>query len=226
MLTCSQQTLANVLFEAGAIKFGRFKIKAQENNPDLPDSPIYLNLRTDKHPVREKRGPLKADILRMVRREIGLLLDDLGWEFDRFTDIPDAGTPFGDQIEALHISRDKRLVLAKRFRDDGSRYISHIASGDYVPYSDKVLVLDDVITGADSKLETIQVLEDAGLRIWRLLVLVDRCQGGADLLRRSGYDVSAVMTLPNMIRHYVKSGRITIGEGREVLRYLDENQLA
>lgn len=225
MLSCTQQTLANVLYDIGAIRFGRFKLKAHETNPDLPLSPIYLNLRTPGHPVPEKRGPLSGDVMWMIRHELELLLDDLGWEFDRFCDIPDAGTPFGDQIEKLHIPHEQRLTLAKTYRDDGSRYISHIASSDFLLYHDKVLVLDDVITGADSKLETIQVLENAGLKIWYLLVLIDRCQGGANLLRNLGYDVAAIMTLPDMMSHYRRTGRITLGEEREVLRYLEQNQL-
>jgi hypothetical protein len=226
MLTASQAKLADALFDKGAVLFGRFEIKAHETDPDPPKSPIYLNLRTDRHPVPEKRGPLDDEILTMVRYETGLVLDDLGWGFTVFTGIPDAGEPFADQIEELGISPGARLRLAKRKRPDGTRYISHLESGGWLPYLEQLLVLDDVVSGAGSKLETIHVCEDARINIWHIIVLIDRGQGGLEKLRGMGYDVTAIMRLPDMLAYWADRGRIPFAKMTETLDYLEANQFS
>ena len=39
------QQVADTLFDLGVIKFGAFRLKLHEKNPDAPLSPIYVNLR-------------------------------------------------------------------------------------------------------------------------------------------------------------------------------------
>lgn len=45
-MNATYQKLARALFEAGAVKFGAFRLKSHEKNLNLPLSPIYLELRT------------------------------------------------------------------------------------------------------------------------------------------------------------------------------------
>lgn len=41
-LTEAQERLCSQLFDIGAIKFGSFKLKLHEKNPEAPLSPIYI----------------------------------------------------------------------------------------------------------------------------------------------------------------------------------------
>ena len=63
-LTGDHAKLAQLLFKVGAIKFGAFKLKLHEKDPDAPLSPIYLNLRTDRHP--ENPGPLTDEMMNLI----------------------------------------------------------------------------------------------------------------------------------------------------------------
>jgi orotate phosphoribosyltransferase len=58
-----------------------------------------------------------------------------------------------------------------------------------------VVVVDDVITKGGSVLQAIEAIEgETEARVARCLLLVDRLEGGADLLRRRGYEVRSIFT--------------------------------
>lgn len=214
------RTLAYRFFDRGAIKFGAFKLKAHEKNPDLPLSPIYINLRTEKHPANP--GPLTDEDM----DAIGELYDDViePDDFDCFADIPDAGEPFGDQFEAALARRGvtkRRLRLTKVKREDGSRYIAAEVEGDFKP-GDVVWLIDDLITGADTKLEAIHALEAKDLVVKVIVVVVDRQQGGAEHLGTAGYRLIALLVLDDLLDAFEEWAADKVGEVRE---YIAANQL-
>lgn len=58
-----------------------------------------------------------------------------------------------------------------------------------------VVVVDDVITGGGSVLQAIEAVEgETQARVARALVIVDRLEGGAEMLRGKGYDVRSIFT--------------------------------
>ncbi|MEE8470259.1 MAG: orotate phosphoribosyltransferase [Dehalococcoidia bacterium] len=58
----------------------------------------------------------------------------------------------------------------------------------------KVAIVDDVITSGASVLRAIEAVEAEGCQVVRVVVLLDRQQGGADEIRRRGYDFAAILT--------------------------------
>jgi hypothetical protein len=232
MLTQTQQVIVDKLWEVGAIKIdisedGGFTIKAQENDPTIPNSPIYLNIRTEDHP--KNPGAVTQEIMDLIGDEFFAALnkDDDGWNFSWFADIPHAGTPFGDQIERIvgqYVSTDLgRLQLSKTEHADGSREIAsdvRIVYGDVTTLDDaNVVLIDDLITKASTKLEAIKALETAGFKVVKVLVLVNRGSGVTDL-RRLGYDVVAIMSLYDIIDYLLRSRRISHEEHSTIRRYL------
>ena len=58
-----------------------------------------------------------------------------------------------------------------------------------------VVVVDDVITKGGSVLQAIEAIEsETKARVVRAVLLVDRLEGGAEMLRARGYDVRALFT--------------------------------
>lgn len=92
--------------------------------------------------------------------------------------------------------------------------------GDYVP-GEIALVIDDLVTQAESKLEAIAVLEGAGLVVRDVAVLVDREQGGAGQLADAGYALHAAVTLRQLLGYWRVSGGIDEQTFVTVQRYLD-----
>lgn len=57
----------------------------------------------------------------------------------------------------------------------------------------RVAVIDDVITAGGSVFKAIESVEAAGCTVARVIVLVDRHQGGSDRVRERGYDFTALL---------------------------------
>lgn len=216
--------VANLLFELTAIKFGSFKLKLHEKYPDAPKSPIFLMLRTADHP--KNPGPLTPEAM----REIGELLREkiASIKFKYFVGIPEAGEPFADQVERItrgwRRPRPRRLTLKKETFGD-KRRITKLVNW-FVWRGRRVLVIDDLITQADTKLEAIQALVSRGLVIAGVLVLVDRQQGGRPQLEKAGYQLYAVFTLDELLDHYAECGYITASKAKKVRDYIAANQVA
>jgi uridine monophosphate synthetase len=66
---------------------------------------------------------------------------------------------------------------------------------------DEVVLLDDVVTTAGSKLEEADALKDFGLSTAGVVVLVDREQGGRTELESRGLDFASAMTLSAVAKY-------------------------
>ena len=59
---------------------------------------------------------------------------------------------------------------------------------------DRIVIIDDVITTGGSTIQAIDKAEESGLYIVKVLVLVDREEGGRENIRDRGYEVESVFT--------------------------------
>lgn len=195
-------SLPDRLFDAGCIQFGTFTLKSGLT------SPIYIDLRL-----------LVSDpqLLRQVARAMANVAREI--PFDRIAAIPYAGLPIGT---ALALEMDRPLIYP---RQEAKQYgTRRLIEGAFTP-GETVLLVDDLITRGDSKLEAIASLEEAGLKVKDVLVLVDREQGGADDLARRGYHLHAILRLTEVLEALRESGRITPTQYNDVLAYLGSRRV-
>jgi orotate phosphoribosyltransferase len=211
-----ERQLAASLFDIGAIKFGSFRLKLHENNPEAPLSPVYLNLRTPDNP---KPGPLTPEMVEMASQCMYWITRSSALLYMLTAGVPHAGDPFAARL--AHHS-DVALLKLKKTKDGDRRAITDIKAGALTPGGLTVLV-DDLITKAESKLEAIKVLEKHGLCVKDIVVLVDREQGGKEKLTRWGYKLHSVFTLRQLLEHYVEDGKIDIATRDKVLGYLQKD---
>ncbi len=57
----------------------------------------------------------------------------------------------------------------------------------------RVMIVDDVCTSGGSLITAIEAVEAAGCSVVRVMVVLDRQQGGGEALRRRGYDFRALL---------------------------------
>ncbi len=57
----------------------------------------------------------------------------------------------------------------------------------------RVGIVDDVITSGGSVLRAIEAVEAEGCTVGKVVVLLDRYEGGSEEIRRRGYDLSALL---------------------------------
>ena len=197
----SARDLARALYDHGCIKFGTFELKSGMI------SPIYIDLRLlVSHP------PLLRDVAVALAEKAETLA------FDRLAGIPYAALPIG---VAMALELDRPMIYPRR---EVKKHGTKRAIEGAFQEGERALLIDDLITRGGSKLEAIEALEAAGLRVQDVLVLIDREQGGADDLAEQGYRLHAVFTLTDLLKELAESGRITPEQHGEVLAYLGRSR--
>ena len=178
--------IALTLLRAGCVRFGQFTLRSGQR------SSFYLDLRRlASHPWA----------LRVVAAAFVRLLRPL--EFDRLAAIPYAALPIGT---AVALAGDWPLIYPRREKKaHGTR---SVIEGEYNP-GETVVLLDDLITTGESKFETIQKLESAGLRVRDLVVLVARGQDANEVMAAAGYCLHAAVDLPRLLCEWREMGAVT-----------------
>ncbi len=194
----AHETLIRRLFEIGAIRFGEFTLKSGIV------SPFYIDLRVviSFPDVLEQIGALMAA---EVARCGG----------DRVGGIPYAGLPL-----AVAASLAGRVPLIYPRREEKGYGTRKRIEGQFKA-GERVVLIDDIITDGASKLEAILPLEEAGLVVKDLVILVDREQGGRELLAARGYTLHAVLTISQCFDSWERAGLVPadlIRQSREFLR--------
>lgn len=221
----NQRTLGLSIFDVGAMKTkaqspeGKgFKLKLHETEPNSPLSPFFMNLRTADNP---KPGPLTPDIVEMI----GQLLYELAKEFelrhDYVAGIPNAGDPFADAFAKAAAADGKKVIVVRMEKEVGkqsrkvTKLLTPVKQGTYV------LLIDDLITRAGSKLEALEVLWFAGLYASGIVVLIDREQNGMqDVKKRANVSCFAVFKISELLDLFLAEGRINEETHREIFTYL------
>lgn len=195
------ESLALALHRIGALKFGQFTLKSGLL------SPFYVDLRLlVSYP----------DVLEMAADALYNATAHL--TYHRLAAIPYAALPIG---VALSLRMRKPLIYTRKERKEYGT--ASLIEGAYEP-GEEILLIDDVITRGDSKLEAIAPLEQAGLIITDIAVLLDRESGGVQMLKAHGYHVHAALKMTELIAVLHDAGKIDVEQRRNILSWLAENQ--
>ncbi|MFY9457673.1 MAG: phosphoribosyltransferase family protein, partial [Candidatus Spechtbacterales bacterium] len=151
-----------------------------------------------------------------------------GIEYDFVCGIPNAGEPIAEAFRGLlDKGKQYKARLIKRGSGD-SRRVSRFricTRAKAKQTAKRVLLLDDVVSGADSKLEAIEAVKKAGYEIVAIAIAIDREQGGAEYLEKLGYKVFCWKGLSELLSFYYLLGVISWHRRAEVLKYIERTKL-
>jgi orotate phosphoribosyltransferase len=199
-----QRGFADALLGCGAVKFGTFRLKLHETQPEAPLSPIYLDLRMLQS---------FPDAMDAAVAALGEVIETAGLRFARYAGIPLAATALVAVLS--HVTRVPMITP----REAKSHGTADTINGAFTP-GETVLAIDDVVSHAESKLEAIRVLEANGLVVRDVAVLVDREQGGPRQLAAAGYALHAAVRLRQLLDHWRATGGIDAATYARVAEYV------
>lgn len=84
--------------------------------------------------------------------------------------------------------------VRKKFKEHGT---GGLVVGDVRP-GDRVVILEDVITTGGSALQAISAARDFGLEVVKVIILVDREEGGKEAVAQEVPEVEAVFTISEL----------------------------
>ncbi|XP_066542583.1 uridine 5'-monophosphate synthase-like [Hoplias malabaricus] len=219
------------LHEVEAVKFGEFQLKSGIL------SPIYFDLRIIVS---------YSELLREVSRLLYKCAEEAEAKFDCVCGVPYTALPLATIICANH--NHPMLIRRKEAKDydpgtltSKSTFIckqdAKQQSGLFllgpgmkrmiegvIKAGDVCLIVEDVVTSGSSVLETARLLEKEGLKVKDTVVLLDREQGGRDMLEAEGITLHPVFTISTLLDVLHDAKRIDSDTHTRVKTFIEGNQ--
>ncbi|GJP32251.1 hypothetical protein CLOM_g6108 [Closterium sp. NIES-68] len=204
--------LVLALHEVEAVKFGNFKLKSGIW------SPIYIDLRVIvSYPnlLQQVADAMWALVCPSVVGE-----SDAAAKFDVVCGVPYTALPIAT---AISLSRNVPMVMRRK---EVKGYGTRKAIEGAFKTGQHCLVIEDLVTSGASVMETVDPLNEVGLNVTDVVVLIDREQGGAAHLAARGLRLHAALTLTHVVTALVKHGKLTNDVAESVTKFIAENQTA
>jgi orotate phosphoribosyltransferase len=198
--------LAEELWKLNAIEFGDFTL-----GRTAVHSPIYINLR------RLISNPKAlARCAKIIREELEALMSMRNPHVQPFTLV--AGVPFG----GLHVATAFSLNVSTPmiYIHPPATDKADVIEGIYVR-GQSCLIIDDLITGGGSILQTAATLSEAGLVVRDAVTLIDRQEGGRTALKQAGINLISILTLEQIVTYMMSAGHIEEDTFRRAMAYIE-----
>jgi uridine monophosphate synthetase len=196
-----KQRVLGGLIDAECFKTGEFTLKSGEK------SPFYIDLR---------RVMSYPSLMRDVARAYARLIRELqaeGEEFDAIAGIPVAGLPLS---QAASLETGIPMVFPRM--NAKSHGTGNTVEGRWKP-GDRVLLLDDLITSGKSKIEALEILRGAGLKVDKLVVLIERGARGRKDMEEAGVDLRSFAEIHEFLPLCQDRGLISVEQRTEMEDY-------
>ena len=175
------EEVIRILYKRGCIKLGRFKLSSGKV------SNIYIDVRMLYSFPQE---------LRAVVRKILDVIKDLS--FDYVCGIESSGIPLATLLAYL---LNKPLIYVRKSAKEHG--LGKEIEGFFKP-GIRTIVVDDVITSGNSILRASKVLRRNGIIADKAVVIVNRNEGGEDLLLRNGIKLYYLVKMNDILRYGAK----------------------
>ncbi|CAG9131235.1 unnamed protein product [Plutella xylostella] len=197
------EELAVQLFDAGAVRLGDIEAKVGRRTP------IYFDLRVVISSPK---------VMVSVAQHLQRLSSET--EHEVLCGVPYAALPF---TVVMSVNTGTPMIMKrKETKLYGTR---KILEGIY-KQNDTCLIVEDVVTSGGSLLETARTLRDEGLVVKNAVVVLDREQGGASILKANGVEVKSIFTMTELVKILRKAGRISDETAEIVSDHIKECQFS
>ncbi len=219
MFTEEQTTLLLEMQRADIVMVRRETIQAQYGL----GSPIYLDLRDKLYRRADLIWSIGGEFVRKIRELSSSSPSEQG-----VVGVPDTATPLA-VASALYAWKEQTLpsfryiLLRKEEKTYPSGTSSYVIGGRDSGDCECNLI-DDVVASGLSKWKALEKLRSEGIEVTRIIVFLDRQQGGAELLAAEGYEVHSIFKLLDVMDLYLQEGVIDRDQHQRVSDFIQTPQ--
>jgi len=185
------QRIKELAIETGALMYGDFTLSSGKKSDHY-----YDGRKLSQHP--EGSYLIGEEIFEIIA----------GLDFDAIGGLEVSAIPLVTAVTIISHIKDKPISsfwVRKEPKKHGTR---KLIEGQFKSNS-KVVIIDDVITEGTSIQKAIDAVRAEGCEVVKIVVVVDRHEGGSDRLKAKEYDFKAILDL-------WPSGEVTIDEASAV----------
>ncbi|XP_059056004.1 uridine 5'-monophosphate synthase-like [Achroia grisella] len=180
------EELAVKLYDAGAVQLG--DIEAMNGRW----TPVYFDFRVIvSHP----------QIMMAVAEHLQNLATEIN--HDILCGVPYAALPLA---AVMSINTNTPMIMKRK---ETKLYATKKTIEGVYTKNQNCLVVEDVVTSGGSLLETISSLRDAGLKVTHAVVVLNREQGGASVLKANGVELRPLFDLTKLAQILSDAGRFS-----------------
>ncbi len=192
--------LALALADASCIQFGNFTLSSGKQ------SPVYIDLRRMISFPELFHLALEAYLAKVKTLT-----------FDRIAAVPYAALPIATGLSVMN--HCPMIYPRKEVKLHGT---GQAVEGDY-KVGQNIALIEDVITSGGSILTAVETLTAVGLKVNDVVVLVDRQQGGRELLKKSQIELHSIYAIRELLEILFSNKKINQGKYDEVISYLESD---
>lgn len=200
------------LWEVGAIRFGKFKLKSGRI------SPYYIQLRE----LSSHNGKC-GKILREVADGLWWLIQNEIGGTDRVVGVAYAGIPLAVAITMQ--SNTPSCFTRKEVKQHGIRgsFVEGILKD-----KERIVIVGDLITTGDSKMEAIRDVQaeakkrGISINIAGIVCVFDREEGGREFLRQRNFKLATLIPITWAATYLLSEGFINRQQNREIMKYVEQ----
>ena len=197
----SKSKIIEALFAIGAVKFGSFTLKSGIT------SPFYIDLRLlVSHPK----------LLKEISDALWKKIED--HTFNLLCGVPYTALPIASYLSVAH--NVPMLLKRKEAKSYGTK---QLVEGVWKE-GDTCMIIEDIITSGKSIFETIDPLENLGINVRDIAVLINREQGGQAVVEKKGYTLHPLLTITEILHHLKTKKLVDPSIVFETEKFIRENQ--
>lgn len=203
--------------EMGVIDFSQdpeheFAITVHTKTPEAALSPFFINLRN-----------LDSNVL----GQIGEVMHEMAPYFESHGHVPGpdivAGVPKAGVPLAEAYSKVSRIPAEDIFGKEETATTKKIVGLGKDGKGIEVRLIDDLASQGITKVQAVEAAEEMGYRVASFYVLIDREQGGLDILKKHVPDVRAAMTITQIFDFALRRGFIQKEMHEKCLGYVRDS---
>ena len=181
---------------------------------ELTDILLEKSLKVADEPIFElasgKRSNLYIDCRKTTKNARGaylignIIYDKISnLDVDAIGGLTMGADPVADAVAYTSVLKGKLInafSVRKKAKEHG---LKRVIEGD-VKNGDRVVIVDDVATTGQSTIEAIENARAGGLHVLKVIILVDRQEGGRENILKHDVDFEAILTKQDLMDEYYK----------------------